>query len=162
MRKYCEDCRKKVEAKVVVREEEYDIRGEVIKVDAQVSVCPECGGEFFSDELDDITIVQVYNEYRKRHKMLFPEEIKHIREQYGLSQISFSKLLNWGDKTIQRYENGSIQSNAQNSLLLFLRNPENMKTYLMENEVFLEDEQKAKLLSVIENLIKNKKYTTEG
>ena len=49
-----------------------------------------------------------------------------------------SKLLNWGDKTIHRYENGSIQGKAHNSLLLFLRDPGNMRLYLTENEVVLE------------------------
>lgn len=161
MREYCEDCGKKVKADVVVKREDYDIRGETIEVDAKVLVCPECGREFFSEELDEATIICVYNEYRRRHKLLYPEEIKQIREQYGLSQRSFAKLLNWGDKTIQRYENGSIQSNAHNSLLLFLRNPENMKAYLMDNKIALGEKQKTKLFSTIENLMQNKKYITE-
>ena len=50
-----------------------------------------------------------------------------------MSQRSFAKLLNWGDKTIRRYENGSIQDKAHNSLLLFLREPQNMTSYLVEN-----------------------------
>ena len=70
---------------------------------------------------------------------MLPKEIKKIREQYGLSQRAFAKLLNWGDKTNYRYENGSIQDRAHNSLLLFLREPENMRTYLTENEVLLDD-----------------------
>ncbi len=55
-------------------------------------------------------------------------------------------MLNWGDKTICRYENGSIQDKAHNSLLLFLRNPENMRSYLAENEITLDDRKKTKLL----------------
>lgn len=77
-------------------------------VDAQILVCVECGEEFFCEELDNETLVRAYNEYRKNHKLLLPKEIKRIREQYGLSQRSFAKLLNWGDKTICRYENGSL------------------------------------------------------
>ena len=74
----------------------------------------------------------------KKHKLLLPDEIKNIRETYGLSQRSFAKLLNWGEKTIQRYERGSIQDKAHNSLLLFLKNPENMKIFIEENEINLE------------------------
>ena len=92
--------------------------------------------------------------------MLLPEEIRKIREQYGLSQRSFAKLLNWGDKTICRYENGSIQDKAHNSLLLFLREPENMRTYLTENEVTLGERQKEKLLAVVEQLEQNEEYRT--
>lgn len=58
-----------------------------------------------------------------------------------LSQRSFAKLLNWGDKTIRRYENGAVQDRAHNSLLLFLRDPENMRIYLTENEVALDERQ---------------------
>lgn len=101
-----------------------------------VLVCADCGEEFYSEEFDNATLVRAYNEYRKRHKLLLPEEIKKIREQYGLSQRSFAKLLNWVDKTIFRYENGSIQDKAHNTLLLFLREPENMKIYLQEKSIF--------------------------
>lgn len=135
MRKYCEKCGREVETRIITKRESYDVYGEAIEVDAQILVCVECKEEFYSEELDNATSVWAYNEYRRRHKLLFPEEIKRIREQYGLSQRSFAKLLNWGDKTICRYENGSIQDKAHNSLLIFLREPENMRSYLTENEV---------------------------
>ena len=86
-----------------------------------------------------------------------PEEIKKIREQYGLSQRSFAKLLNWGDKTICRYENGSIQDKAHNSLLLFLREPENMRTYLTENEIAERRDRNRQKLDSHEADLKNSK-----
>lgn len=85
--------------------------------------------------------------------MLLPTEIKQIRELYGLSQISFAKLLNWEDKTIYRYENGSIQDKAHNSLLLSLRKPENMKVYLLENENSLDKKHLSRLLELVNKLI---------
>lgn len=81
-----------------------------------------------------------------------PEEIKAIREQYGLSQRSFSKLLNWGDKTIFRYENGSIQDKAHNSLLVLLRDSRNMSIFLNENEVSLDEKKTDKLRKTIFDL----------
>lgn len=160
MRKYCEECGREVETKVITKKESYDVCGEPIEVDAQVLVCAECGEEFYSEELDNATLVRAYNEYRRKHKLLLPEEIKKIREQYELSQRSFAKLLNWGDKTICRYENGSLQDKAHNSLLLFLREPENMRTYLTENEVSINEKQKEKLLTVVEKLEQNEEYRT--
>lgn len=158
MRKYCEECGKEVETRIITKIESYDVCGETIEVEAQVLVCTECGEEFYSEELDNTTLLRAYYEYRRRHKLLLPEEIKRIREQYGLSQRSFAKLLNWGDKTICRYENGSIQDKAHNSLLLFLRDPENMRTYLTENEVAFNERQKEKLLAIVENLEQNEEY----
>ena len=158
MRKYCEECGREVETKVITKRESYDVCGESIEVDSQILVCAECGEEFYCEELDNATLIRAYNEYRRRHKLLLPEEIKKIREQYGLSQRSFAKLLNWGDKTICRYENGSIQDKAHNSLLLFLREPENMRTYLTENEIVLDERQKAKLLDTVDKLEQDTEY----
>lgn len=155
MKKYCEKCGREVETKIVDKKEMYDICGEMIETDARILVCADCGEEFYCEELDNATLVRAYNEYRRRNKLLLPEEIKEIREQYGLTQRSFAKLLNWGDKTICRYENGSIQDKVHNSLLLFLREPENMRKYLTENKVALNAGQKKKLLDAVDKLEKN-------
>lgn len=158
---YCDACGKEVEAKIISRQEVYSVCGEDTAVDAQVLVCAVCGEELFCEELDAATLVQAYNIYRRKHKLLLPEEIKGIREQYGLSQRSFAKLLNWGDKTIFRYENGSVQDKAHNSLLFFLRDPENMKKYLTENEIALDERQKSKLLNTVEKLQCDRGYREE-
>ena len=158
MKKYCEECGKEVETKVISKQETYEVLGENIDVQAQVLVCADCSEEFYCEELDTVTLTNAYNEYRKKHKLLLPAEIKQIRELYGLSQRGFAKLLNWGDKTIHRYENGSIQDKAHNSLLLFLRTPENMKFYLSENENSLDERHLSKLLVLVNKLIsKNEK-----
>ena len=152
MKKFCENCDKEVSAKVVKRKEVFPVCGENTEVSAQVLVCPECGEEMFCEEFDSQTLVNAYNAYRMKHKLLLPDEIKTIREQYGLSQRSFAKLLNWGDKTIYRYEGGSLQDRAHNSMLLFLREPGNMRTYLAQNEVDLDERQKNKILNAVDKL----------
>lgn len=161
VKKYCDECGREIETKIVNKKESYDVCGEAIEVDAQVLTCKECGEEFYCEELDNETLVKAYNEYRRRHKLLLSEDIRKIREQYGLSQRGFAKLLNWGDKTIRRYENGSIQDKAHNSLLLFLRTPGNMKTYIQDNEILLDDKQKNKLLKTIQQLEQSEEYRKE-
>lgn len=152
MKKYCEECKKEVDTIIVTKKELYNVCGENIQVDADILTCAECGEEFFCEELDSKTLENAYNKYRAQHRLLYPEEIKRIREQYGLSQRGFAKLLNWGDKTIHRYENGSIQDKAHNSLLIFLREPENMKIYLLENEVKLDASKKEKIFKTIDEI----------
>ena len=161
MMKYCDVCGKEVETRVITQPETFKICGEEITVEAKILVCAECNEELFCEELDSQTLVSAYNEYRRRHKLLFPEEIKKIREQYGLSQRSFAKLLNWGDKTINRYEKGSLQDKVHNSLLLFLKDPENMKTYLKENDIAIDEKQKEKLLDTVEKLKQNTEHCTD-
>ena len=48
MKKYCEECGKEVEAKIITRKEIYDVCGEPIEVDAQLLVCIECGEELLT------------------------------------------------------------------------------------------------------------------
>lgn len=162
MKKYCEECKREVETNIITQKESYIVCGEEIEVDAQVLVCADCGEEFFCEELDNNTLLAAYNKYRKNHKLLFPEEIKRIREQYGLSQRAFAKLLNWGDKTICRYENGSIQDKAHNSLLLFLREPKNMRVFLNENEILLDERQQKKLYNAVGELENKTKINDES
>lgn len=162
MKKYCEECKREVETNIITQKESYIVCGEEIEVDAQVLVCADCGEEFFCEELDNNTLLAAYNKYRKKHKLLFPEEIKRIREQYGLSQRAFAKLLNWGDKTICRYENGSIQDKAHNSLLLFLREPKNMRVFLNENEILLDERQQKKLYNAVGELENKTKINYES
>ena len=138
MMDYCEVCEKEVETKVIMRKETFNVCGEDIEVNAQIMVCADCGEELFNEELDSKTLVCAYNEYRRKH----------------------TKLLNWGDKTIHRYENGAIQDRVHNSLLLFLREPENMRTYLLENEVTIDEKQKARLLETVERLEQTTEYRT--
>ena len=77
--------------------------------------------------------MKLYNEYRKLNSLLLPEEIKSIREKYGVTQVEFAQILGLGDKTITRYENGSLQDTAQNNLIKIVgRNPEEFLKLLKE------------------------------
>lgn len=144
---------KKVDTKLILENKVYKVNSDDIEVQANILVCCCCNEEIYYKELDDAILINVYNKYRKKHKLLLPEEIKQIRALYGLSQRGFAKLLNWGDKTIRRYENGSIQDKAHNSLLMFLKKPENMKEYILENENSLDEKHLSGLLELVDKLI---------
>lgn len=153
MKKYCDKCNKKVDTEVIEKEELYNVRGEDICVLASVRVCSKCGDEFYDEILDNETALKAFSIYRNNHNLLQPEEIRDIREMYGLSQRSFASLLNFSDKTIRRYENGSIQNTAHNNLIAMLKDPNNMLSYLNNNEVDLSDNQLSKLLEKTNSLI---------
>jgi len=58
---------------------------------------------------------------RKVDGLLTSDEIKAIREKYGLTQKEFAELLDVGEKTFTRYENGQVtQSRAMDILLRYL------------------------------------------
>lgn len=116
------------------------VRGENIEVTSKIYYCPE-GVHYFYGVTDEEEKFQIaYREYRKRKGLLQPEEIKKIREQYGLSQKSFARLLDWGDITIHRYESGAIQDTVHNDFLLLIKDFDNFKKYFDTKKNFIEPE----------------------
>lgn len=156
MKCFCEHCNKMVDYDTKSVVESFPVYGEQIQIQSSIAVCKECGSEIFNEQLDSNNLLMAQNEYRKKHKLLTASEIIAIREQYGLSQRSFAKLLDWGDKTIRRYESGSVQSKAHNSLLMFLQNPQNMDNFLTQNEITLDEKQLKKLKERLSLLQKDK------
>ncbi len=127
----CEDERK---IEFGTRKQTTTIKKEPIAVEAVVEHCPVCGEFFAGVEEDEETIQKTYREYRRRHDLLQPEEIKGIREQYGLGQRAFSRTLGWGEITVHRYEAGSIQDEAHNDTLLLVQDANNFAQLFEKNK----------------------------
>lgn len=127
MKKYCPVCNEEHEVIVTEKWETYPVKGIDIEVQAHVCTCSVCHTEIWDAELDDENLTQAYQKYREIKGLLTPEEIKSIRQHYGLSQTAFAKVLGLGEKTIARYENGSLQDEAQNNLILLARDPVNFR-----------------------------------
>jgi YgiT-type zinc finger domain-containing protein len=65
MKKFCDECGREVDTRIITKKESYDVCGERIEVDAKVLVCADCGEEFFCEELDNATLTEAYNIYRR-------------------------------------------------------------------------------------------------
>lgn len=118
---YCPTCECEQEILLVQKEETYPVKGEPITINATVCTCAHCGEEIMSIEYDDGNLRKAYAKYRSRHGLLQPEEIKAIREQYGVSQVEFARIIGVDDNAIARYENGSLQDEAANTQILLAR-----------------------------------------
>ena len=123
---YCSYCKDIVEFNLVYVQEVFNVKGEDIEIKSTLAKCKECNHEIFSEEIDESNLELVYTEYRKKHKRLFPSQIKEIREKYGLSQRALCRLLEWGEITINRYETGGLQDSVHDEVLQFISEPENM------------------------------------
>lgn len=119
--RYCEYCDRFCSSYVEEREETYNVRGEPITVRSPLRICSECGNVMNDEELDDAILKKAYNEYRRRHGLLMPGEIREIREKYNLSQAAAAKLLGWSPATFVRYESGALQEAAHDELLRRMR-----------------------------------------
>lgn len=151
---YCYNCDKYNTVDIIKRNEIYVVKGEPIEIEVQICICEGCGEELFDKELDELNIERAFDIYRKKHELLSPEEIKAIRESYGLSQGAFSELLNWREVTLNRYEMGAVQDKDHNNTLILLRNPENMLNILEKNSGILTPLKEKTLREKITQLLK--------
>lgn len=60
--------------------------------------------------------------YRKKHGLLSADEIRALRERFGLTQVDLARLLRLGANTVSRWEAGrNVQTGAMDMLLRLLR-----------------------------------------
>jgi len=130
---FCPNCEDYTNVALGVEKEVYNVRGEPIEIEAEVVICQKCGAKIFDEERDSRNLEKVYSLYRKKYNRLSANEIRSIREKYGLSQRALSRLLGWGEITIHRYENGAIQDNMHDNLLRLIEDPQNMQKLFKPN-----------------------------
>lgn len=152
----CPICQTERDIRVGSKTETLTIKNESIEIDADVEYCDVCK-EFFADvDSEEKNIQKAYRIYRNRHGLLQPEEIKEIRQKYGLGQRAFSKLLGWGEITIHRYENGALQDEIHNNELLLLRDPENFSLLFERNKNRLSPRKAESFERMIEGFLQEK------
>jgi len=86
--------------------------------------CEESGRKFEDETFAQLNYDQVINQYREKHNIPFPDEIKAIREQYNLSATRMSQALGFGDNTYRQYEAGEIPTEANARLIQLAANPD--------------------------------------
>ena len=73
-------------------------------------IIDEDGEMWTTTEMDEANIFQVYNQYRVRHGIPFPDEISGLREHYGLSAAKMAQILGFGINQYRMYEDGEVPS----------------------------------------------------
>jgi putative zinc finger/helix-turn-helix YgiT family protein len=79
--------------------------------------CVDTGEQFTTTELDTLNINQVHNKYREKYGIPFIDEIREIREKYGLSATKMSEVLGLGVNVYRLYEAGEMPSVANGRLI---------------------------------------------
>lgn len=141
MRKYCANC--ELIQDVVVRKEvhKYNVKKTKVTAEIMILTCSQCGDEVYDKDNEVSNDIMIFDQYKKTKKLLTSKEIIKIREKYSISQVTLSKILGFGIKTITRYENGAIQDNAHDNLLRLVNSDENFyRLWIMSKESLTEAE----------------------
>ena len=143
----CPSCEKITEQEFVCGQTIITVRGEPIEVEDQYLRCSECGEEFDDPQSPFDVLDLAYREYRKRHGMLQPEEIRNWRKKYNLTQKELNDLLAWGAVTLSRYEQGKLQDEAHERVLRLAMDPHNLLNLIHNNPNAMPQEKREILIN---------------
>lgn len=146
------------DAKLCYEPSVLNFRKEQFRYIHQFYECHDTHERFTTAELDAANLAQVYNQYRAKYGIPFPEEIKHIRQHYGLSATKMSAILGFGENQYRLYENGDMPSEANGKVLMSIMNPDVFRTFVENARGQFSDEEFAKLLEKAESW-KTEKYS---
>ncbi len=127
---FCPECNE--EAKLIRRPKQVEFRKEKFDITEHFYLCEKCNKEIEPDFLIDLNMNQVYNQYREHHNIIFPEQIKKIREEYKLNPIKMSRILGFGDNVYRSYENGEVPSISNARILKMAADPEKFEEMVKE------------------------------
>lgn len=107
---------------VVFRKEQYDY--------VHTGIIDKDGESWTTTELDVVNTNQVYNQYRVRHGVPFPDEIFSLRKYYGMSARKMSEILGFGANQYRYYENGEMPNASNTRILIAIRDKHTFLDFL--------------------------------
>lgn len=93
---------------------------------------PGAAAPYSTDELDELNHRQAMNLYRVRHHIPFPDEIRAIRTQYGLSAARMSEVLDFGINSYRQYEEGEMPTPSNAKLIRLAKEPATFQAFVQE------------------------------
>lgn len=132
--------------------EDFKFRKEMYRIWYHYYECTQTSEAFTNAELDEINMNQVYNQYREKYGVPFPEEITSIREKYGISASKMSEILGLGTNTYRHYEAGEIPSVSNGRLILSVEKPEAFLEQVHASAHFLTEKEHQKLTAQVNRL----------
>lgn len=110
--------------------EEKIFRKEKYRVHVRYYVCVDTGEQFTTTEQDTLQFNDLYSQYRIRHGIPFPDEIKEIRTKYGLNYSQISKILGFGVNQYAKYESGEVPSESNGKMIAAIADKNTMLSLL--------------------------------
>lgn len=128
-----------------------NFRKEPFQIWFQYYVCKDTREQFTDEELDEVNTNQVYNQYRAKYGIPFPDEIKATREQYGLSANKMSEILGLGINVYRNYEAGEVPSVSNGRLIQMVKDPKEFKKLIEVGKNEFTTEELEKIYKKINN-----------
>lgn len=141
--------------------EKHEFRKEMYEVHVRYYMCKDTGEKFTDTTQDELLLNELYNQYRTKHGIPFPDEIKKIRLNYGLNYKQISTIAGFGQNQWKNYENGDVPSESNAKMIIALSDKESILRLLetSKNE-FTEDDYNKTRASILCCSEKESSYKT--
>ena len=136
---------------------ETEFRKEKFEVVYHYYLCEDSGEKFEDERIAQLNLSQVYNQYRNRYNLPFPEEIASLRQQYDLSPSKMSEVLGFGINVYRNYESGEIPNSSNARLIQLAQDPKEFKK-LIELSNALNPKKRERVMKKIEDLLVKKGF----
>ncbi len=144
------------EMKLIKEHRSMDFRKETFEIIFHYYKCEDSGEQFTTTSIDDINLNQVYNQYRDKFNIPFPDEIIRIRKKYGLSALKMSEILGFGVNSYRKYEEGEMPSVANAKLIQMADDPKKFIN-MVELSGTLDEKIKTKYIQKAQLIVQEKK-----
>ncbi len=131
-------------------------RKENFEVLYHVYECQDTGERFTDSISDEINTVQVYNQYREKYGIPFPEQIRNIREKYQAAAGKMSEILGLGTNSYRLYEAGEMPTVANGRLILSVSDPNEFLKQVKASSHILTGKEQKKFADICSALIKKR------
>ncbi|WP_352423916.1 type II toxin-antitoxin system antitoxin SocA domain-containing protein [Proteiniphilum sp.] len=148
--------------KVTLKKErkEFEFRKSKFEIIYHYYVCEDTKEEFTDTQIDELNLVQVYNQYREKEGIPFPPEIRGIRQKYGISAAKMSLILGFGTNMYAKYEAGEMPSISNGRMIKSCDDVNTFKNYVF-NCADINEKDRSKILKNIHIVAPYDKFTED-
>lgn len=117
------------------------------------------GEAWTTTELDEANINQIWNQYRSKHGIPFPDEIINLRKHYGLSAAKMSEILGFGINQYRYYEAGEVPNESNARIIIAIRDKKTFLEFLEASKEKVGERDYAKIKIRISSLNEFKRHS---
>lgn len=113
-------------------------------------IIDDAGDTWTTTDLDEANVFQVYNQYRVKHGIPFPDEIVGLRLHYGLSAAKMAQILGFGINQYRLYEDGEVPSISNARAIIAAREKNVFMSFLEASKSDLTDSEFVRIKKKVE------------
>lgn len=141
---------------IKTRKRKAKVKGVMLEIIEEYMIDSNTGNEINNHKLDMENDKKLVDAYKEEKELLTSNDIKEIRNMYGMTQKEYAFALGMGEISIHRLEKTFIQSDETDSLMRLSVDPSIMLKLLKINKSRFEEDVYNRLTTKCEELVSGK------